>query len=446
MIRRLVALAALGPLAAGLGGCSDGWFGDEEETILPGERVSVMLFDRALEADPGLAAQPLTLPEATANPEWPAPWVNPEHAPQHVAAGDGAEVLWRRDIGAGETDENVILSAPVVAQGRIFALDSLSRVVAVPLGPGGGGWSRDLLPDDEDDDGSLGGGVAFAAGTLYAATAFGEIAALASGDGAVLWRRRLGGVFRAAPAVAGGRVFAIDAANRLFALDAETGETLWTHEGIAEPAGVLGAAVPAVSGDLVLAAYSSGELFALRVENGRVVWSDTLILQGRLGPRASLSDIDASPVIDRDLVFAVSRGGSLAAVDLRSGGRVWDREIAGGETPWIAGDHLYLVTADAEVVCLRRDDGRIRWVTPLPRYSDPEDREEPILWSGPVLAGGALIVASSDGEIRRLSPVDGSPAGAVAAGAAEAGARVAPVVADGIVYLLTRDAELVAIR
>ena len=134
MIRRLVALAALGPLAAGLGGCSDGWFGDEEETILPGERVSVMLFDRALEADPGLAAQPLTLPEATANPEWPAPWVNPEHAPQHVAAGDGAEVLWRRDIGAGETDENVILSAPVVAQGRIFALDSLSRVVAVPLG------------------------------------------------------------------------------------------------------------------------------------------------------------------------------------------------------------------------------------------------------------------------------------------------------------------------
>ena len=133
-------------------------------------------------------------------------------------------------------------------------------------------------------------------------------------------------------------------------------------------------------------------------------------------------------------------------MDLRSGGRVWDREIAGGQTPWVAGDHLYLVTADAEAVCLRRDDGRIRWVTPLPRYSDPEDREEPILWSGPVLAGGALIVASSDGEIRRLSPADGSPAGAVAAGAAEVGARVAPVVADGIVYLLTRDAELVAIR
>ena len=286
-------------------------------------------------------------------------------------------------------------------------------------------------------------GVAFAAGTLYAATAFGEIAALAAEDGAILWRRSLGGVFRAAPAVADGRVFAIDAANRLFALDAETGETLWTHEGIAEPAGLLGAAVPAISGDLVLAAYSSGELFALRVENGRVAWSDTLILQGRLGPRASLSDIDASPVIDNDLVFAVGHGGSLAAVDLRSGVRVWDREIGGGETPWIAGDHLYLVTADAEVVCLRRDDGRIRWVVPLPRFEDPEDREEPILWSGPVLAGGVLVVASSDGEVRRLSPDDGSSAGAAAVAG---GARVAPVVADGTIYLLTRDAGLVAFR
>ena len=444
MTRRLAALAALAPLAAGLGGCADLWFfGDDEEATLPGERVSVMLFDRTLEADPDAAAQPLALPEATANAEWPVPWANAEHAPRHVAAGGGLEVLWRRDIGAGESDENVILSAPVVAQERIFALDSLSRVVAVPAAPGGGGWSRDLLPEHEDDDGSLGGGVAFAAGTLYAATAFGEIAALAAEDGAVLWRQSLGGVFRAAPAVADGRVFAIDAANRLFALDAETGETLWTHEGIAEPAGLLGAAVPAISGDLVLAAYSSGELFALRVENGRVAWSDTLILQGRLGPRASLSDIDASPVIDNDLVFAVGHGGSLAAVDLRSGVRVWDREIGGGETPWIAGDHLYLVTADAEVVCLRRDDGRIRWVVPLPRFEDPEDREEPILWSGPVLAGGVLVVASSDGEVRRLSPDDGSSAGAAAVAG---GARVAPVVADGTIYLLTRDAGLVAFR
>lgn len=442
---------ALAALAAGLlaGACSDTWLGDtlfgddEAADALPGERVSVLLLERTLEADPALAGEPVTLPPPLANAAWPVPWGTPTHAPGHLAADGDLAVLWRQSAGAGESGENIALSTPVVADGRAYLMDADSTVAAFALESGRREWSRELLPDHEDGSAILGGGVAFADGVLYAATAFGEIAALDAADGAVLWRRTVVSALRAAPAVAGGRLFATGFDNRLFAFDARTGELLWTHEGIVESAGLAGAAVPAVSGDLVIAAYSSGEVFALRVENGRVAWTDSLILQGRLGARTNLSDVDASPVVDGDLAFAVSQGGSLAAIELRSGFRVWDQEIPSAQTPWVAGDYLYIVTVDAEVACLRRVDGRVRWVAALPRYEDPEDREDPIQWTGPVLAGGRLVVASSHGELRELSPADGE---VLAVRTLPAGVRAAPVVADGTLYVRTREADLVALR
>lgn len=442
MTARIAALAAALIL---LGGCSwfDDLFGEEDEDLLPGERISVLVLQRALEADPALAERPVALPAPTVGGEWPVPWGTPTHAPQRPAAAETFGLQWRRGAGAGESGENAILSGPAIAAGRAYAMDAESKVAAVDLQTGARAWTVDLLRSGENEDLSLGGGVAFADGILFAATPFGDVAAIDADTGAVVWRRTVSSVFRAAPAVAGGRVFAVGADNRLFAFDAAAGEQLWTHEGIAEPAGLLGAAVPAVRGELVVAAYSSGEVFALRVENGRVAWSDSLILQGRLGARASLADIDASPVIDGDTVFAVSQGGSFAAIDLRSGGRLWDEEIPSAQTPWLAGDYLFAVTVDAELVCIRRADGRIRWVSAMPRYEDPDDREDPIQWTGPVLAGDRLIVAGSHGEIRMFSPYDGAPAGTAAL---PGGTRAAPAIAGGTVYFLTRDAELAAFR
>jgi outer membrane protein assembly factor BamB len=429
--------------AVALSGCGDTWLGGSDETPLPGERISVLLLERALEPDPELASEPVVLPQPIVNLEWPVPGGNPAHAMHHLAVGDQLALAWQRDMGAGETDDNLFLSPPVVAGGRVFVLDSETTVHALDLASGRLEWERELLPEYEEDEASLGGGVAYADGLVFAATAFGQVVALNAADGGPVWVRDLGGPLRAAPAVADGRVYAITFDNKLFALDSRDGVVLWSHEGISESAGLLGAAVPAVGGALVVASYSSGEIYGLRVENGRVAWSDSLIFQGRFGARANLSDIDANPVIDRGLVIAVSQSGRLVALDLRSGLRVWEQEIPSAQTPWVAGDYVYVVTVDAEVVCLRRSDGRIRWVTALPRYEDPEDRSGPILWSGPVLAGDRLIVAGSHGSALALSPYTGRVLGRQPL---PDGVRVAPVVADRTLYLLTTDAELVALR
>jgi len=107
----------------------------------------------------------------------------------------------------------------------------------------------------------------------------------------------------------------------------------------------------------------------------------------------------------------------MAAVNLEQGVRVWEIDLGGVQTPWAAEDYIFVLTNDSQVVAVRREDGRIRWVGLLQRFEDPEDQEEPIRWYGPVLAGERLIVAGSHAFGAQAHLIDRFLAGDIAAGA-----------------------------
>src|SRR5207237_4407218 len=134
------------------------------------------------------------------------------------------------------------------------------------------------------------------------------------------------------------RIFVVTVENELNALSAEDGRKLWSHNGIPEPAGLLGGASPAADGEIVVVAYNSGELFALRVENGHAIWSDNLASQRSRSAVAALADIHGRPVIDRDRVFAVSHSGRMVALDLRRGDRVWEQEVWSSPQPCVTSE------------------------------------------------------------------------------------------------------------
>ena len=433
-------------LAAGVGGCDTledlDPFGKDDKTPLPGQRISVLLHERSLSPDLDAQGAAVLLPAPTPNADWPMAGGYANHAMHHIQVGDALAVAWSRDIGAGADDEERLSSPPVVAGGRIYAMDVESRISAMDAGTGEQLWRLDLTPDDEDD-GHIPGGLAVDGDTVYATTGFAEVVAVSAAAGKVKWRRNVSAPLRAAPTARGGRVFAVTVDNRLVALDGSDGEQLWEHTGITEVASLLGGASPAVDGGVVVAAYSSGEIVALKVETGRVLWQDSLATVKRTDVVSTLAQIRGHPVIDRGRVIAVSHGGVTAALDLRNGRRIWSREIGGAETPWVAGDYIFMLTNDAEIICIDRNNGKVLWVRGLPRYEDPEDREDPIIWTGPILASDRLIVAGSDGRALAVSPYDGAILGVVDM---PDGVAVPPVVAGGSVYFLANDAELVAYR
>ena len=432
-------------LVVALGGCEtvSDIFGDSDEERLSGERLSVISLDRQLEPDADSELLTVRLPPPYVNEEWPQPGGYPHHAMHHLAADDVLSVAWRVRIGRGTGEEEPVLSAPVVAGGRVYTMDSRGLISAFNASTGARLWTADTLPEG-DDEGAFGGGLAAAGGWLFATTGLGHVLALDAETGALQWRQPLGVPVRVAPTVSGGRLFAVSHDNRLWALDARSGAVQWSHAAIEESAGFLGGASPAVDGGIVVAPFSSGELTAHRVENGRAVWSDILGVQGaRIGAIATFNDIDGHPVSDRGTVFAIGHGGRMVAIDARSGRRVWERDIAGLGMPWVAGDFVFVMTADGELVCMSRERGAILWVRSLPRFEDPEEREDPIFWTGPTLVGDRLIAAGSDGSVLSISPYDGRYLGAYNAGGA---VRLMPVVADRTLYILTDDADLIALR
>ncbi|WP_430398941.1 PQQ-binding-like beta-propeller repeat protein [Ferrovibrio sp.] len=439
------ALLLLLPLA--LAGCDTvgDFFTVKDKPKVPGERISVLAFDSQLDPDPQLAQTPVQLPKPWANADWPQPGGYPSHAMQHLALGDTLREIWSADIGTAGDDETKILGQPVVADGRIFTKDAASKITAFDANTGRRLWRVDLTPKGETE-GALGGGMAYAEGKLFVATAYGDVVALQPNTGLLYWHVALKLPVRGAPATEGGRVYLITQDNQFFALEAETGRQLWTYSGIVEAAGLLGAAAPAAEGSTVVAPFSSGEVVSLRAETGTVGWSEQLVrTAGRVSAIGALNDINALPVIDRGRVYAVSQSGRFVAIDIRTGERVWERAVGSVQTPWVAGEFIFLVTVDAEILCLSRRDGKVKWIRQLQRYKDPTApiRKGVINWYGPVLAGDRLIVASSDERAYAISPYTGDLVGAIKLSGP---AAVSPVVAGQTVYILTENARLSAYR
>ncbi|MEO5337378.1 MAG: PQQ-binding-like beta-propeller repeat protein [Magnetospirillum sp. WYHS-4] len=441
-MRRIVPLISLVALA--VAGCD--WFKDtDKKAKLPGERISVLAHERTLNPDQGTQGVEIMLPAPSPNDSWPLAGGFANHAMHHIQVGDSLRQAWKSSVGTKANDEMRIVAPPIVAEGKVFALDSETRVTALDAKTGDRLWRVDLTPRSESDD-HIGGGIGYEKGRIVATTGFADVVALDAKTGKEIWRRHLDGPMRAAPLVRGGRVFAVTVENKTYALAAANGRDLWTHTGIAETASLLGGASPAEDQGVIVVPYSSGELVAMRVETGQVLWSESLASVRRTDELSTLSHIRGRPVIDRGLVFAMSHGETMVAVDLRSGRRVWEKRVGGMESPWIAGEYLFVLTLDGEVVCMARKDGSIHWVASLPRYrdaSDAQDKENPLLWAGPVLVSDRLIVVGSHGGALALSPYTGELLGRQPL---PDETTVPPVVAEGTVYFQTDNADIVAYR
>jgi len=441
-------------LALALAGCaSDSEEEQEQPEVAPPaasqpeelnrERIPVLTFEQQLEADPALADTQIILPLPYRNADWRQAVATPSHAPQHLWLDESLSRVWREDIGTGSDLFTRLIMSPVVADGRVFTIDTRGRVTAFRARDGERLWRERIEIEGEAEEMAFGGGLAFEDGRLYVTTGQGVLVALDAESGEEIWRHLNIVPFRGPPTIADGRVFANTQDNQIVAINADTGAMLWTQAGLPEEAALLGAAAPAVSGNTVVTGLSSGELLAMRVENGTRVWQDTLSRTRRLTPLASLTDIDAEPVITAGTVYAVGHAGVMVAIDMRSGERVWENNVAGVRTPWAGGAYLYVLTVDAELVAISNEDGRVRWVTRLQRFENPEDRETPIAYAGPVLAGDRLIVVSSNGFVLSISPYSGDFLGAAEL---PAGSVAPPVVANGTLYVLTEDADLIAYR
>ncbi|WP_420136690.1 PQQ-binding-like beta-propeller repeat protein [Sphingomonas sp.] len=431
--RRARAMVAL-TLVATLGGC--GLFkgrGDRgPKTAVLGQRVSVLNTGSDVVVDPSLADVPVTVPEPVVNTEWTQPGGNATKSMGNPALPAALHQAWSATIKGGDIAQR-IGSTPVISDGKLFIIDADAVVHAFDGATGAHVWQTSIDGVKRDKAVLFGGGVSVEAGKVYATTGRGDAVALEAATGKLLWKVRPAGPLRGAPAIGGGNIYVLTQDNQILALNPATGATLWTVSATLQTSAVFGVGGPAIAQGTVVAGFSSGELSALRFENGRIVWQDQLSRTSISTSVSAISDIDASPVVDQGKVYAIGLGGRMVAMDLVSGQRLWELTIGGINTPWLAGEWLFVMTDEAKLICIARTTGKIRWISQLPRYRDPKKKDKPINWYGPTLAGGRLLVVSDQGQMTNVAVADGKIGTSVKAGK---GFYLPPVVANSTLYLL----------
>lgn len=393
-------------------------------------------------ADPALAEVDVLLPPAQPNTAWTQPGGNGSKSMEHPSLGTSLAPAWRVSM-PGSDKRRRLAAAPVVADGKLYVMDTEASIHAYDTRSGSKLWTVSFDVAGKDRKAAWGGGVSVDGDMLFATNGLGDVAALKAADGSIVWKKRPGGPLRGAPAVGLGNVYAMAADNQIFTLKASDGSVEWQESGATELTGVFGMAAPAIGQGTIVAGFSSGELNAYRYENGRVLWGDALTRTSTTTSVSALADIDASPVIDRGRVFAVGKGGRMVSLELVTGQRLWEINLAGISTPWVAGEWVFVMTDDARLLCIARGSGKVRWATQLPRYRVEKKKKDQINWVGPVLAGDRLIVGNSQGQLVNVSPTDGKVQSEVKAGGP---ILLSPIVADNTLYVLDNDGRLTAWR
>ncbi|WGW03269.1 outer membrane protein assembly factor BamB family protein [Tropicibacter oceani] len=444
MLRKATILSTLGALA--LAGCS------EREEILPGNRMNVrdVLETRAdpLAQDPGNSARAVALGAQGSNADWAQSGVSPFARTTHAAFSGAFQPIWQTSIGAGDSRRKRLNADPVVAGGRIYTLDS-EHVVRATSTSGEALWSRDLTPLRDKNYEAQGGGIAVEGGRLYVASGFGTVSALDPASGAELWVQRLGNTATGAPSVRDGVVYLVSGDSVGWALEADSGRIRWQVEGVGDVANVAGAPSPAIGDERVVFSFGNGTVQAVFRQGGLGLWSVDLLGRRNGVALAGIDDITGDPLIVGDRVYAGNHSGNFVALSVHDGERLWTaREGALGPAWPLGSDSVVFVSDRNELVRLDAATGDKIWAVDLPGYvptrRNPQKRRDAAYANhGPILAGGRLIVASSDGFIRAFDPENGSEVSKVAI---KGGATTRPVVAGGVLYVVSGDGVLHAYR
>lgn len=264
-------------------------------------------------------------------------------------------------------------------------------------------------------------GAAVANETVFVTTSKKRVYALSTQSGTVRWERKLDGDLPYTPACAGGLVLVSVHETGLVALSAASGDTVWTatHGGgpVTAPTVYDGTVTFAAADDVVYVVaaedgskradsvpFPLGGLQTLTVEDDRIyvgAVSGVYAMDGRcvrVWSRSLQDAVRGPPVLVGNRLFVAENGGSVLALDKRTGNVAWTVELETGiNAPISANEESLFVAAGKDAYCLGQDTGEERWVSRLGAVST----------TGLALGTNALYLGTFAKTVHALGAADG---------------------------------------
>ncbi|GAA3586240.1 outer membrane protein assembly factor BamB [Marinobacter xestospongiae] len=314
----------------------------------------------------------------------------PAELPEVVEQVELDEV-WERSIGDGH-DEQLLQLAPLATPDAIYAASADGELLALAPDTGKTLWQQSL-------DLSIMAGVGGDRRQLYLVTADAELLALSIETGELLWQAELPNEVLASPASNGSVVVAQTIDGKVLAFAAEDGERRWQYDGVVPVLTLRAAAAPLVGAEMTLVSFANGRMFALDSESGQPLWQYTVGEPEGRTELERLVDVTAQPLILESAALITGYQGQLALVDLRSGQEIWSRKSSSLHSAMIGQGNIFVSQANGDILAYDGASRDVIWA---------QDRLSWRQTTQPQVVGDYLLVGDFEGYIHALSLADGS--------------------------------------
>ena len=354
-----------------------------------------------------------------------------------VESAFSADTQWSSSVGDGIGDFYSQLQ-PVVEEDHIYAAARDGDVTAFDRNSGETLWSVDLadLPINADKRSArLSGGLVSRYGKLFLGSENGVVYALNEANGEVLWQTTVPGEVVASPAVEDGRVVVLTTSGRLMALDTDEGKLQWTLSEEQPPLTLRSASTPVITNGAVLYGRADGKVGIALLSNGQPVRQSKVADPRGATELDRMVDVDASPLIAGDELYAIAYNGQLMARKLMTGDEVWKRKYSGYRDMAVTGNAIVLTDSRSHLFAVDRRNGLELWSN-----TQLENRTV----TAPVVLGDYVVVGDVEGYLYWLDRTDGSIKAMQQLDSS--GLYAAPLVEGDTLYVQSRDGKLYALK
>ncbi|PDO87384.1 outer membrane protein assembly factor BamB [Kosakonia pseudosacchari] len=343
---------------------------------------------------------------------------------------------WSTSVGNGIGDFYSNLH-PAFADGVVYAADRHGVVKAVSIEDGHEIWSVNLAEKDgwfSTRAALLSGGVTVSGGHVYVGSEKAQVYALNTSDGSQAWKTKVAGEALSRPVVSDGLVLIHTSNGQLQALNESDGASKWivnldmpalSLRGESAPTSAFGAAI--VGGD-------NGRVSAVLMQQGQMIWQQRISQANGPTEIDRLSDVDTTPVVVGNVVYALAYNGNLTALDLRSGQIMWKRELGSVSDFVVDGNRIYMIDQSDRVLALTTDGGVTLWT-----QSDLLHRN----LTAPALYNGYIVTGDSEGYVHWINVEDGRFVAQQKVDSS--GFLTEPVVAGGKLLIQAKDGTVYAL-
>jgi outer membrane protein assembly factor BamB len=304
--------------------------------------------------------------------------------------------LWSRDTGSGTDEQNVNL-VPAVILDRVYAADRDGAVWAYRLDDGNTLWEVKTAN-------RLSAGPGVAEGLVVVGTSDGEVIALAEEDGQEMWRVAASSEVLSIPRIHQDVVVIQTVDGALAGFDATNGQRLWISDRDVPVLTLRGSSSPLIIDNVVLAGFANGKMVAVDIRSGGKLWEIPIAIPQGRSELERIVDLDVDAVIRDTRLYVASFQGNLKAVDLTTGREDWSREISAYAGIAVDYSQVYVSDADSEVWAFDSSGGTALW-----KQSGLLRRAV----TGPVVIEGYIAVGDYQGYLHLLSRYDGSLVGRI---------------------------------